>query len=640
MSKRYPFSPEILDALPEELAELFRTLEAQLLHEICSRLNVSGQLNEVTVQAIRALRSHGIELDEIKKAIKKTTGIAEKDLNKLFDDVVERNQQYYAEMIDLAGLTQPEAIMEAADIAAIISQCQREFGNITRSMGFLVDNGRTMLPPAKAYQWALDNAAMQIQSGAISYDQAIKSAVQQLADSGLKTVDYESGHVDSVDVAVRRAVMTGINQLNKQYAQQAMEFLKTDLVEVSAHSGARDTGVGFQNHKAWQGKVYRWHGCAGNSTGQYPDFEQTCGYGDVQGILGANCRHSFSPFVEGVMERTYTDEELTHIDDGLGCEYDGKEYSAYEATQMQRRLELTIRKQKRRVNAFKDAGLEDDATAAQARLRTLNAKYKGFSKAAGLREKPERLRVAFLDDATKVEATRKTQDPEKAIAELLGVKSENIQISDLPQESQKSIQKQIEKAVKYFPQLKGHLQKITYDDTITPIAESGSIAGKIMVGKPFKDYAEMSKAYASGEKLGIYAKGTSADSIVVHELGHQIDGLLTKKGLFGSEIGEYGVIRASQEIQKEILSKIGLSDQRVKEIRKEWIERGYTGIDLTEAVKWERKEFISSHVSEYAATNEREFFAECFSELMTSQHPREAALALGEILERAKEMLK
>lgn len=633
---KYPFSPEVLDALPEELAELFRALESQLLHEICSRLNVSGQLNEVTLQAIRALRSHGIELDEIKK----TTGIAEKDLNKLFEDVVERNQQYYTGAIDLAGLTQPETIVEAADITAIISQCQREFGNITRSMGFLVDNGRTMLKPAKAYQWALDNAAMQIQSGAISYDQEIKSSVQQLADSGLKRVDYESGHVDSVDVAVRRAVMTGINQLNKQYAQQAMEFLETDLVQVSAHSGARDTGTGFQNHKAWQGKVYRWRGRVGNSTGQYPDFEQTCGYGDVQGILGANCRHSFSPFVEDVMERTYTDEELAHIDDGLGCEYDGKKYTAYEATQMQRRLERTIRKQKRHVNAFKDAGLEEDATAAKARLRKLNAKYREFSEAAGLPEQRERTRVTFVDDAAKAETARNAKDPTKAIAEILGVKNENIQISDLPQESQKSIQKQIEKAVKYFPQLKGHLQKIAYDDTITPIASSRSIVGEVKVGKPFEDYAGMRKAYARGEKFGIYSKGTSADSIVVHELGHQIDGLLTKKGLFGGEIGEYGVIRSSQEIEKEILSKIGLSDQRIREIREEWIERGYSGRDLADAVKWKRKEFISAHVSEYAATNEREFFAECFSELITSQHPREAALALGEILEKAKEMLK
>ena len=117
-----------------------------------------------------------------------------------------------------------------------------------------------MLPPAQTYLWALDNSSMQIQSGAISYNQAIAEAVKQLADSGLKTVSYESGHVDSVDVAVRRAVMTGVNQLNQKYREQSMDYLETDLVEVTAHLGARNTDGpnGWENHAKWQGGVYRW----------------------------------------------------------------------------------------------------------------------------------------------------------------------------------------------------------------------------------------------------------------------------------------------------------------------------------------------------------------------------------------------
>lgn len=258
---KYPFSPRLLDALPEELADLFLELESTLLVEICSRLNVGGQLNEVTLQDIRALRSHGIDLKDIKKAIQKATGTGMDELNKVLNDAVERNQQYYSEVIDLAGLTQPDVMVDETDIAAIMEQCQREYGNITRSMGFLVDNGRTMLDPAKGYQWALDNAVMQVQSGAISYEQAIKNAAKQLADSGLKTVDYESGHVDSVDVAVRRAVMSGVNQLNRKYTEQAMDFLETDLVQVEAHYGARNVPgpLGFEAHSEWQGHIFRWN---------------------------------------------------------------------------------------------------------------------------------------------------------------------------------------------------------------------------------------------------------------------------------------------------------------------------------------------------------------------------------------------
>lgn len=395
--KKYPFSPAILDALPEELAELFRGLEDTLLDEICSRLAMKDQLNEVTVQAIRALRSHGIDTKDIEKAIRKTTGISEKKLKELLDDVVARNQKYYTDLIDLAHITQPDALVSIEDTWAIYEQTKQTMRNLTRSMGFLVDAGRTMLPPARAYQWALDSAVMKIQSGAISYNQAIKSAVQQLA-GGLKVVNYESGHVDHIDVAVRRVVMTGVNQICDQYTNQSAEYLETRYFEVSAHSGARDKpGTSpWSSHKEWQGKVYyKSESGEPDPLGLYDDLVETTGYGYVDGLTGANCRHHKYPFIPGVSERTYTDEQLAYIDDGLGCTFDGKTYTAYEATQMQRRIERQIRAQKKIRNAYKEAGLSEDATAANIKLRRLNAEYSRFSKAAGLPEQPERTKVFY-----------------------------------------------------------------------------------------------------------------------------------------------------------------------------------------------------------------------------------------------------
>lgn len=393
----YPFTPEILDALPEELAELYRALEDTLLDEICSRLKLADQFNEVTVQDIRALRSHGIDLKDIEKAIRMTTGISEKKLKELLDDVVARNQKYYTDLIDLAHITQPDALVSIEDTWAIYEQTKQTMRNLTRSMGFLVDAGRTMLPPARAYQWALDSAVMQIQSGAISYNQAIKSAVQKLA-GGLKVVNYESGHVDHIDVAVRRAVMTGVNQICNQYTNQSAEYLETRYFEVSAHSGARDKpgASPWSSHKDWQGKVY-YQSESGepDPLGLYDDLVETTGYGYVDGLTGANCRHHKYPFIPSVSERTYTDEQLKHIDDGLGCTFDGKTYTAYEATQMQRRIERQIRAQKKLRNAYKEAGLSEDATAAKIKLRRLNAEYSRFSKAAGLPEQPERTKVFY-----------------------------------------------------------------------------------------------------------------------------------------------------------------------------------------------------------------------------------------------------
>lgn len=390
--KKYPFTPELLDALPEELAKLYRGLEDTLLDEICSRLKAADQLNEVTVQDIRALRSHGIDLKEIEKAIRQTSGISEQKLNKLLDDVVERNQKYYTEIIDLAHVTQPETLVDAATVDTIRRQTLDTFRNLTASMGFLVDAGRTMLPPAKAYQWALDNAVMQIQSGAISYNQAIKTAVKQLADSGLRVVDYESGHRDQIDVAARRAVMTGVNQICAKYTEQSAQYLETPYFEVSAHAGARDKPgpSPWSSHKDWQGKVYSIR--AGDI---YPSIYDVCGLGAVDGLEGANCRHRRNVWVEGVSERTYTDEQLEHIDDGLGCTFDEKTYTAYEATQMQRRVERQIIKQKRFVTAYKASGQMNEYHAAKAKLTRLNSKYKAFSEAAKLPLQWERTKVLY-----------------------------------------------------------------------------------------------------------------------------------------------------------------------------------------------------------------------------------------------------
>lgn len=389
---KYPFSPSVLDALPEELEELYRGLEDTLLTEICSRLKLRDELNEVTVQDIKALRSHGIDLEEIEKAIRKTSGISEAKLNTLLDDVVERNQKYYTELIDLAHITQPETMVGVEDTWAIYEQTKQTLRNITRSMGFLVNAGRTMLPPAKAYQWALDAATLKVESGAISYGQAIKDAVRELASGGLRVVDYESGHRDHVDVSARRAVMTGVSQLCSKYTEQSAEYLETPYYEVSAHAGARDVPgrSPWASHKEWQGKVY-----STRSGDIYPNIYEVCGLGAVDGLEGANCRHRRNVWVEGVSERTYTDEQIEHIDDGLGCTFEGKTYTAYEATQEQRKVERTIRKLKREKTAYNAAGLTDEEQAVNIKLRRLNAKYKAFSKAAGLPEQRERMKVLY-----------------------------------------------------------------------------------------------------------------------------------------------------------------------------------------------------------------------------------------------------
>lgn len=405
---RYPFTPEVLDALPEKVAELFRALEDRLLQEICWRLNAANQLNEVTVQDIRALRAHGIELADIKKAIAETAGVGLDKVDELLDDVVERNQKYYSGVATAAKITIPERLISADDIDAIRRQTKGDLRNLTRSMGFAVRVGNRpvrWLPPAKAYQWALDMAESEVMSGAISYDQAITRAVKQLASGGLTTPEikrarYENnGRVryDQIDVAARRAVMTGVNQTCLRYSEQAVDRLQTDLVEVSAHAGARNTGSGPENHSSWQGKIYHWSRDGKPNRTRYPDFEKATGYGRGEGLGGWNCRHTYYPYIDGVMERTYTDKQLETID-RKPFVYQDRLYDQYQATQKQREIERAIRKQKRIINSMGGLDSEEAKKSKQEatiRLRRLNANYKAFSEKAGLPLQRERTKVLY-----------------------------------------------------------------------------------------------------------------------------------------------------------------------------------------------------------------------------------------------------
>lgn len=395
---KYPFQPDILDALPEQVAELFRGLEDRLLEEICSRLKISGELNEVTVQSIKALRAQGIPLDVIEKAISETTGFALDELDKLLDDVVARNQRYYDGLIDKAEVTKPDILVSEEDIEAIRRQTHVELLNLSQTMGFSIRRGGKVVeltPPAQAFYRALNSAEADIMSGAISYSQAIEKAVRELADSGLKKVEYDSNgrkRLTQTDVAVRRAVLTGINQLNSRYTEQSAERLDTDLFEVSAHAGARDNGVGWQNHKSWQGKVYSLR----DDHPKYPSIYKACGLGQVDGLEGANCRHRRFPFVEGVSEPSYTTGELERID-RPAFEFQSEKYTQYEATQRQREIERTVRKYRRREIAYRAAGLEEEANAAGVRIKRLKLLYRDFSEASGLPMQKERMKVVYPD---------------------------------------------------------------------------------------------------------------------------------------------------------------------------------------------------------------------------------------------------
>lgn len=386
---KYPITPDYLESAPDPIVRLYADLEAEVLKDICRRFALSGEATESAIAQIKILQERGADLKDIEKFIRNALKLSEKELDELFQKAVDRNKKYYDKLIEKADIVKADYKGLDAELDIIKRQTHEDLVNLTQSLGFAIRVGREVefLPIAKAYQKVLDDASMQVMSGAVDYNTAIRGVVKRLTDSGLQWVDYSTGWHNRVDVAARRAVMTGVSQLSSKYAEQTAEILDTDYREVTAHVGARDTGVGWQNHKKWQGKVYSVK--AGD---KYPSIYEVCGWGMVDGLEGANCRHHHFPFVDGVSERTYTEEQLENIDPPP-FKYQGREYTAYEATQKQRQIETAMRKCKRDILGYKAAGLETDAEDASIKLRRLSQEYKSFSKAAGLRTQPERARV-------------------------------------------------------------------------------------------------------------------------------------------------------------------------------------------------------------------------------------------------------
>lgn len=391
---KYPITPEYLENAPKKLIRLYEDFEADVLADICRRLAQSGTVTESALEQIRVMQRQGKTAEAIQKKLEKLLNISRKELDELFQDAVERNEEYLKTSLtkaDIIRVDEQWRLSLQAQNDAIRRQTEEAFVNLTQSMGFAIREGAGVrfLGIAETYQRILDRAALEVSTGAMDYNTVIRRSVRELADSGIVMVNYASGWRNRADVAVRRAVMTGVTQISAQYSEKSAELLDTPLREVSAHRGARDVDgpKGWENHKKWQGKVY-----AMGEHPRYPNIYDVCGLGDVTGLEGANCRHMHFPFVEGVSERTYTDEQLAALDPPPFA-YQGREYTAYEATQKQRQLETAIRAQKRRVLAFESAGEEQDTQDAKTRLKRLESEYRAFSKAAGLPEQFERARI-------------------------------------------------------------------------------------------------------------------------------------------------------------------------------------------------------------------------------------------------------
>ena len=424
---------EVLEQLGDRGAALFQAFEQDLIADIARRIKKTGRYTETAELQAQAMMAEGVSPAEILKEVMRILQADDEYQKEVAQNTLEWKKYVKAEIqamrekakeegddiianagdmsfnYDLSMWEQNgEKITKDSAINRMISEMSKDtagtFKNLTKSMGF--KGAYSFVTLQNAYIRYLDKAVVKMASGTFSYDRAVEDAVREMAHSGLRSVDYASGRTYQLDTAARMCVRTSCHQLSAKMSMHNCEKMGTDLVEVTAHWGARP------EHAVWQGKIYSRSG----KNKKYPPFSE-CHYGAVDGLCGVNCRHTFYPFFEGISEPTKWDEEPEPK------EYNGKTYTYYDMTQKQRQMERKVRETKREIEAKRAIGGDTDDLESAKRKQI--AEYHKFSDEMGIRPKDNRLRVVKgSSDLTKTKSYKAAKRGQELKSGALNIKND------------------------------------------------------------------------------------------------------------------------------------------------------------------------------------------------------------------------
>jgi hypothetical protein len=355
---------EYLDTLADPIVALYDEYMQTVINDIARRLAKAGRVTDTAAWQMQRLSESGRVYETALEELAGITGRSEEELSRLFERAGVKAMKFDDAIYKAAGLNPLPLNLSPAmaqTLAAGLEKTQGIMQNLTMT---------TALSSQEAYIHAADVAYMQISSGAFDYQSAIKQAIKNAASRGL-IITYPSGHKDQLDVALRRTILTGVNQTCGKLQMRRADEMGVDLVQTSAHIGARP------DHQIWQGRIFSRSG----RHEKYPDFVKSTGYGTGPGLMGWNCRHSFFPFFEGISTEHYKQAELNDYAD-KEVKYNGQKLSFYDATQEQRAIERDIRKAKRMASALEAAGI--DNTDEIMAVRNYQARMRNFIRQTGL----------------------------------------------------------------------------------------------------------------------------------------------------------------------------------------------------------------------------------------------------------------
>lgn len=374
----FMLSPSYLDSLPDSFVKLFQEVEEQILQDVARRIGKMGTLTETADWQLWRYQQTEAVRENVVKLLAKYSGKSEATIRRLLKEAateaMEREDAIYYHYN-----LEPTPFEESAALNNLLNAGARQTCGTWRNL-----TATTANTVSGAFERTLDVAWGKVATGAFDYKTAVKQAVDSLADE-MPEITYPSGHTDSLEVAARRAVLTGVNQTAGKLQEARMDEMNVEFVETSAHGGARPS------HAEWQGRRFHRGGAVDYLGKHYPDFEQATGYGTGAGLCGWNCRHTFfAVFPELGDPPTWTEESLQELN-ARNIEYNGKLYTQYEVNQMQRARERNVRKWKKRYLAESAAG--SDTTDSAVRLKAARQSLSEFAKATGWRVDSARVSV-------------------------------------------------------------------------------------------------------------------------------------------------------------------------------------------------------------------------------------------------------
>ena len=360
--------PSYLDAMPDAFVQLAQQVEDEILQDVARRIGKMGTLTETADWQLWRYQQTEAVRENVVKLLAKYSGKSEATIRRLLKEAateaMEREDAIYYHYN-----LEPTPFEESAALNNLLNAGARQTCGTWRNL-----TATTANTVSGVFERTLDVAWGKVATGAFDYKTAVKQAVDSLADE-MPEITYPSGHTDSLEVAARRAVLTGVNQTAGKLQEARMDEMNVEFVETSAHGGARPS------HAEWQGRRFHRGGAVDYLGKHYPDFEQATGYGTGAGLCGWNCRHTFfAVFPELGDPPTWTEESLQELN-ARNIEYNGKLYTQYEVNQMQRARERNVRKWKKRYLAESAAG--SDTTDSAVRLKAARQSLSEFAKATG-----------------------------------------------------------------------------------------------------------------------------------------------------------------------------------------------------------------------------------------------------------------